>query len=224
EVSGEDMLFYVKDTGIGISKDFLNMIFERFYKGADDETKIYRGTGLGLAISRRLAELLGGKLWADSAVSIGTTFYFSHPISKDKEIKKEGSKSGSSVAIKETYNFSGSKILVVEDEENNFLFLRGVLKKTQATLDWAAAHAKPSRHVRRIGELGIGLNPHAKVVGCTILDEKALGTAHLAIGSNAWFGGAIKTIIHLDQVIKNPAIMLDGRTLALPVYPLKENL
>ncbi len=54
--------------------------------------------------------------------------------------------------------------------------------------------------VRRLGEIGIGINPKASVVGSMIIDEKTLGTGHVAIGSNHWFGGTIYSIIHLDQV------------------------
>lgn len=61
-----------------------------------------------------------------------------------------------------------------------------------------------------IGEVGIGLNPVSNIIGATILDEKVLGTAHIAIGSNVGFGGSISAPIHLDQVFKNPEIFADG--------------
>jgi len=86
-------------------------------------------------------------------------------------------------------------------------------KLLNATLMWAHNKAKYPEGVWRIGEFGIGLNKKAKIIGSTIIDEKAYGTGHFAIGSNAWFGGDIKSIIHLDQVIKNPIIKLDGRIL-----------
>ncbi len=70
--------------------------------------------------------------------------------------------------------------------------------------------AKYPYRVRHIGELGVGINPGAVLIGATIMDEKVLGTAHIAIGSNYWFGGDIKTIFHGDQVIKNPRIFVDG--------------
>ena len=72
-------LFSVKDTGIGIAQNNLDVIFDWFRKVEDNKNKLYRGTGLGLAISIRLAELLGGKLWVDSELNVGSTFYFSIP-------------------------------------------------------------------------------------------------------------------------------------------------
>tara|TARA_Y100000310_G_scaffold128407_1_gene127591 strand:+ start:5853 stop:6923 length:1071 start_codon:yes stop_codon:yes gene_type:complete len=84
-------------------------------------------------------------------------------------------------------------------------------KELENTLNWAASVAKHPGSVRRICELGIGLNPKAKIVGATIVDDKVLGTAHIGIGSNYWFGGNIYAIIHLDQVFKNPKIEFDGK-------------
>lgn len=81
------------------------------------------------------------------------------------------------------------------------------------TLKWAHKKAKNPDNVWRIGELGIGLNKKAKIIGSTIIDEKTYGTAHVAIGSNSWFGGDIKTFIHLDQVFKDPIIKVDGKLL-----------
>src|SRR5262245_26346087 len=63
---------------------------------------------------------------------------------------------------------------------------------------------------RTIAELGIGVNPGAHVVGTTILDEKARGTAHVAFGTNVSFGGANEAGVHLDAVLLKPTLHLDG--------------
>ena len=84
------------------------------------------------------------------------------------------------------------------------------------SLKWAANRAKYPSRVKKIAELGIGMNKHAKVIGTTIIDEKSYGTAHIASGSNYWFGGTIRTIIHLDQVFRNPKIYVDGNLLKIP--------
>ena len=75
--------------------------------------------------------------------------------------------------------------------------------------------AKYPERVRLVGELGIGINPGAVLIGSMIMDEKVLGTAHIAIGSNYWFGGEIKTIYHGDQVFKNPAFYVDGKKMEI---------
>ena len=79
----------------------------------------------------------------------------------------------------------------------------------------AQQKTKYPERILHIGEFGIGLNTNAQISGTTILDEKVYGTAHIALGSNYWFGGTNKTIIHLDQVFKNPTIIVDGKKLEI---------
>jgi leucyl aminopeptidase (aminopeptidase T) len=86
-------------------------------------------------------------------------------------------------------------------------------KKLQEALEWAASKSKHPKSVYRVGELGIGLNPKAKIIGSTLVDEKTLGTAHIGIGSNYWFGGSIYAKIHLDQIFRDPQITIDGKKL-----------
>ncbi len=78
----QKLTFYVKDTGIGLSPDQQNQIFNRFNKIEEDKRKLYRGAGLGLSISKNLVELLGGKLWVESEKDRGSTFYFTLPFTK----------------------------------------------------------------------------------------------------------------------------------------------
>lgn len=73
-LKGDLISCYVKDTGIGISKENQQMIFDRFRKFADDESKLFRGAGLGLSISKRISELLGAELKVRSELGSGTEF------------------------------------------------------------------------------------------------------------------------------------------------------
>ena len=73
-----DIIFHVKDTGVGIPPKDLERIFERFYK--TDRSRTERGTGLGLSISRHLVEAHHGRIWAESQPDLGSTFSFSIPI------------------------------------------------------------------------------------------------------------------------------------------------
>ena len=104
----------------------------------------------------------------------------------------------------------------------NIYFDNGIARKItggkeaeglRKTYEWAEKRAKFPWGIKMASELGIGLNDKSKLIGATILDEKVKGTAHIATGSNHWFGGDIKAIIHLDQVFKNPTIKLDGKKL-----------
>jgi two-component system phosphate regulon sensor histidine kinase PhoR len=76
--TGEWVLFLVSDTGVGIEKEHLDRVFERFYKVDQARTR-GSGTGLGLAIARHLVEGHGGRIWVVSTVGKGTTFAFTLP-------------------------------------------------------------------------------------------------------------------------------------------------
>jgi len=71
--------FFVKDSGIGIASEFHNDIFERFRQIDETKTRKYGGNGLGLSISKNLVGVLGGKIWVESEVGKGSTFYFTLP-------------------------------------------------------------------------------------------------------------------------------------------------
>lgn len=77
---GTHFLFYCKDEGIGIYPQNMDLIFEPFRKIESPNNKLYGGNGLGLAISKAHVELLGGKMWVESTPNMGSTFYFTLPL------------------------------------------------------------------------------------------------------------------------------------------------
>ncbi|MFN8255137.1 MAG: response regulator [Bacteroidales bacterium] len=123
------LLFYVKDTGIGIPKDKLNLIFDRFRKIEENTSKLYRGTGLGLTISKKLVQLLGGDLWVESELGVGSTFYFHLPHFGNFPFEDKTDNLNESNAIKIPV-LNGKTVLIVEDEDFNFLFLEKLLTPT----------------------------------------------------------------------------------------------
>lgn len=77
------------------------------------------------------------------------------------------------------------------------------------SIQWADENSQYKWGNKRIGEIGIGINPKADILGVTVIDEKTLGTAHVAIGSNSWFGGTVYSNIHLDQVFRDAKVYID---------------
>ena len=82
EIDKQDILFFVKDTGVGIKPELHNTIFERFKQAQIELSNRSGGTGLGLSICKEMLTLLGGKIWLESESGKGTNFYFSMPIDK----------------------------------------------------------------------------------------------------------------------------------------------
>ena len=82
QAGGDEVIFSVRDTGIGIPVDDLPRIFERFYK--TDRARSGGGTGLGLAIARHIVQGHGGRIWAESVEGQGSTFRFTLPAAKEE--------------------------------------------------------------------------------------------------------------------------------------------
>jgi len=74
---------------------------------------------------------------------------------------------------------------------------------------------KVGEKARNIAEFGIGINPEAKLIGNVLEDEKVGGTVHIALGDNSTFGGDVIAGIHLDGIIRNPEIFVDGEKFIL---------
>lgn len=121
--------FFVQDTGIGLKKDEQKEIFEQFRKIDSKETdKLYRGAGLGLAISKNLITELGGKIWTESEVGIGSTFFFTLPyIKTDKKYEHVE-------PVQPNYNWANKTILIAEDEISNIKMIQMILQKTNVTI------------------------------------------------------------------------------------------
>ncbi len=120
----------VKDEGKGIAKDKLLHIFESFSQEDSSTTREYGGTGLGLTISSELVKLLGGELKVKSELDVGSEFYFSIPvtIAKDVESTKE---------FNEDITFKGEKILLVEDNKANQMFMGIILNELELEVEIA---------------------------------------------------------------------------------------
>ncbi|UCH14943.1 MAG: PAS domain S-box protein [Bacteroidales bacterium] len=134
-VSDEKTLnFYVKDTGIGLSKEEQEIIFDRFRQGENSGEELIQGTGLGLSISKGLIEFLDGRIWVKSKKGSGSTFYFNIPY---KTLQKTKLKiKGKKEEVNNKHILENKTILIVEDDDTSFYFFKEILAETNAKLLW----------------------------------------------------------------------------------------
>lgn len=127
---GQDQSYYtvsVKDTGIGISKKAMAVIFDNFVQADLSTKREYGGTGLGLSISKQLIELMGGTFTAVSQEGEGATFSFSLPL--HKAVRLEEKKPHTEISEDKLKALKGIKILLVEDHPINQKIFEAVLNK-----------------------------------------------------------------------------------------------
>lgn len=144
--NGEEvnLLFKVKDSGIGIRKDKLDRIFSAFSQAEDFTNRRFGGTGLGLVISKQLVKLMGGKIGVESEEGKGTTFWFTAVFAITKK---------QTFSLTEVHDYHNEKIglygeheccrlfdahvLVVEDNQTNQIVIRGMLENMGCRIDIA---------------------------------------------------------------------------------------
>ncbi|MET3979569.1 signal transduction histidine kinase/ligand-binding sensor domain-containing protein/DNA-binding response OmpR family regulator [Mucilaginibacter sp. UYP25] len=117
-----DLLFEIRDTGIGIPPDKINRLFKAFSQVDSSTTRKYGGTGLGLAISEKLVNLMGGDIDVKSKVGQGTTFSFNI-------LAKAGIKAQRNYVHLNVAEIQNKKILVVDDNKTNRDILEELLKQ-----------------------------------------------------------------------------------------------
>ena len=140
------MYIAIKDTGVGISQEKLEKIFEAFSQEDTSTTRKYGGTGLGLAISSKLIGMMGGKLQVRSVLGEGSEFYFEIPVveCKDEECYKEKISQNEEMS---DIVFKGH-LLVVEDNKTNQMLMGMILDDLGITFDIANDGVEAIEHFR----------------------------------------------------------------------------
>lgn len=226
KVNGEPMiLFYVKDTGIGIPDDKTSVIFESFRQLEDPFTRKFGGAGLGLAIVKRIVEVSGGYVSVKSLLGKGSEFHIYLPMIKSVSPK---SNSISPAAKTEVFNFEGKKVLIVEDKVPNAIYLRTLLSKSKIELAFAVDGAeavevfKNSKGIdlvlmdiqlpvmdgfeatARIKEINPSIPVIAQTAFASIEDR---GRAF-----NSGFDDFVSKPINPKELLRKMAILLDGKS------------
>ena len=134
---GCELKFSVSDTGIGIPKDKFEAIFEAFTQADDSVTRKYGGTGLGLTISKKLVQMMGGDIWVESEVGVGTTFYFTakFPVAKKEGETAQIAAEKSAVIAPRPAVDAALKILLAEDNIVNQKIAVKILEKKGWNVD-----------------------------------------------------------------------------------------
>jgi signal transduction histidine kinase/CheY-like chemotaxis protein len=120
--------FAIIDTGIGIKPERINTIFNNFEQGESSRSQIYGGTGLGLSITKQLIELQNGKIWVESTVGKGSTFYFELPIQTESSDKINNVALSEGELKKIQENLKNLKVLIVDDDEFNIMVVKDDLQ------------------------------------------------------------------------------------------------
>jgi PAS domain S-box-containing protein len=122
--------FFVRDTGIGISKDKYDQIFKPFRQGLESDSREYGGNGLGLAICKVVVQRMGGSIWVESKLGKGSAFYFKIPSTVRQSEVSDLVRVNSDIG----FNWAEKKILVVEDNYSNYMLLKELLRRSHASV------------------------------------------------------------------------------------------
>ncbi len=226
-----ELLFSVRDTGIGIARGLHERLFESFTQADASTSKKYGGTGLGLAICKRLVGMMGGGIWFESEEGRGTTFYFTircrHAVHGATE-RKEASGPADTVASTPR----GLRILLAEDNEMNRTFLvhfvqrKGheivtaangqevleVLKKTKPfdlilmDVQMPELDGLDTTRIIRSGELE-GVDPTIPIIALTAYAMKGDSERFLEAGMNAY----VAKPVNVENLFSSMEMVLGGK-------------
>lgn len=138
------IVFYVADTGTGIPGNRQKAIFERFVQADLEITRPHEGSGLGLSIAQGYAAMLGGKIWVESTEGKGSTFYFSMPFKTATNFEQEKHQENPDRSV--TPQGKEQLLLIAEDEEHSFMYLKIILTNNNYRVLWARNGAEAVKY------------------------------------------------------------------------------
>ncbi|MBK8808897.1 MAG: response regulator [Bacteroidales bacterium] len=213
-------IFFVADTGKGIAKANLSIIFEHFRQEEDSYTRRYGGTGLGLSISKSLVELMGGRIWVESDKGKGATFFFTLPPQKNLEpvvFEKE------ETILKSKSDLKNKRILLVDDVENSFYVVSEILDEYDIEVNYVNDGIKAINLLKEDANYQLilmdiqmpGLNgiettkriksflPHIPVIAQTAYALKGDEEAFLGQGMDAYISKPLDLDELVDKILKH---------------------
>jgi signal transduction histidine kinase/CheY-like chemotaxis protein len=152
-IENDELLFFVEDTGIGMSEEEKQIAFMHFRQADESFTRKYGGTGLGLSISQGIVDKLNGRLWVTSEKGRGSTFYFTIPYYKVRKKQASFTTNGDN----ERYAWNKRKILVVEDSPVSMQLLSKFLQPTGVDILEATDGAEAVEMCRQVDDIDVVL-------------------------------------------------------------------
>ena len=175
--------FVVKDTGIGIPRDKIGLLFQAFTQGDTSITRKYGGTGLGLSISKQLVELMGGQIGVESEERKGSSFWFAIPLAKQASREKKEAGGHTDIA--------GTRVLIVDDNPINLTVVSNMLKLWNCQYEDAADASSAMEKLRGAAAQGAAFQ-------IAILDMCMPGTD----------GETLGRMIKDDPVLRDPILVM----------------
>lgn len=177
------------------------ILADKLTKGSTLHVTTKKGTDLRMDIK-------GRKGYADDGALTKSGAFGNLPAGEACVGPKEGTANGKIVV-------DASAPLVGKMKKPITIHVKNGLIETMPLTKIASMIKPLGKCARTIAEIGIGLNPKAKITGVTLEDEKAVHTAHVAIGANISFGGRVSCPCHLDFVFTQPRIFIDGKRITI---------
>ncbi|HNY11286.1 MAG TPA: ATP-binding protein, partial [Candidatus Wallbacteria bacterium] len=209
DLSMEDnaLIFSVSDTGIGIEKEKVPLLFQKYSQADSAIARKYGGTGLGLAISKNLVEIMGGDIRVKSAIGQGSSFYFNLRFKVAPHSRK----------LSEVFNmdFAGLKILIIDENQAGAAILSETLSRCKATVKSISAIDKAVLELAKAKESG---KPYdiTFVDSRISLDEKERERAYKNFGEAAWY------IKEKQQLTREVIMMLTTKRMASDIEYCRE--
>jgi len=198
----------VKDSGIGISSDQQERLFQSFVQAESSTTRKFGGTGLGLAISKSIVEMMDGNIWVESELGKGSLFSFTFKL-------KRGEEKGRDLLTLST-NWGNVRILVVDNDSETLAFFAKILKEFGVVCDTAANCEETLRLVDQNGNydiyfLDMNLPDSDSFHLADILKEKETGSSKVSVvifSATSW--------VSIEGEVKRKGFV---RFLAKPLFP-----
>jgi len=191
--------FTVRDTGAGIAPEVQGKLFQAFEQGDSSTTRKFGGTGLGLAISKAIVEILGGRIWVESAVGAGSAFHFT------VEFGRAGGPAQMPDAAANMAELRGLRLLIINDNAA----IREILRKTCERWRMQPEVADAAEGLRMLEKARTSGAPY----GLILVDQKLPGSGGPAIGGPGGGDSGFEVIQHVQSTVQlqpTPMIMMIG--------------